>query len=101
VATFAELRERFSDDAQKRGKQFEHVCKWFLETDPRYSERLLNVWLWDGWPGRWGPDCGIDLVAEWEQPDLWTPTVHDAHRLAGPFPAPAIWGLTSILACGE
>jgi superfamily II DNA or RNA helicase len=64
MATFAELRERFSDDEHKRGKQFERVCKWFLETDPRYSDRLVNVWLWDDWPGRWGPDCGIDLVAE-------------------------------------
>ena len=61
MATFAELRERFSDDEYKRGKQFERVCKWFLETDPRYSDRLVNVWLWDDWPGRWGPDCGIDL----------------------------------------
>ena len=60
MATFAELRERLSLD----GKQFERVCKWFLETDPRYSDRLVNVWLWDDWPGRWGPDCGIDLVAE-------------------------------------
>ena len=64
MATFVELRERFSDDVQKRGKQFERVCKWFLETDPRYSDRLVKVWLWDDWPGRWGPDCGIDLVAE-------------------------------------
>jgi len=60
MATFAELRKRLSLD----GKQFERVCKWFLETDPRYSERLVNVWLWDDWPGRWGPDCGIDLIAE-------------------------------------
>jgi predicted helicase len=22
------------------------------------------VWLWDEWPGRWGIDAGIDLVAE-------------------------------------
>jgi superfamily II DNA or RNA helicase len=64
MTTFAELRERFSDDEDKRGKQFERVCKWFLETDPRYSDRLVNVWLWDDWPGRWGTDCGIDLVAE-------------------------------------
>ncbi len=64
MATFPELRKRFSDDEHKRGKQFERVCKWFLETDPRYSDRLVNVWLWDDWPGRWGPDCGIDLVAE-------------------------------------
>ena len=67
MATFAELRERLSLD----GKQFERVCKWFLETDPRYSERLINVWLWDDWPGRWGPDCGIDLVAEDRDGRTW------------------------------
>jgi superfamily II DNA or RNA helicase len=64
MATFPELRDRFSNEEHKRGKQFERVCKWFLETDLRYSERLVNVWLWDDWPGRWGPDCGIDLVAQ-------------------------------------
>ena len=65
MTTFAELRERFSPDENVRGKkQFEPLCKWFLETDPRYSDRLVNVWLWDDWPGRWGPESGIDLVAE-------------------------------------
>jgi superfamily II DNA or RNA helicase len=71
MATFAELRDRFSDDEHKRGKQFERVCKWFLETDSRYSDRLVNVWLWDDWPGRWGPDCGIDLVAEDRDGRTW------------------------------
>ena len=92
MATFAGLHEHFSDDEHKRDRQFEQVCKWFLETDPRYSDRLVNVWLWDDWPDRWGLDCGIDLAAEWGQLDLWTPTVHDAHRLAGPFPTPRFWG---------
>ena len=67
MATFAELRERLSLD----GRQFERVCKWFLETDPRYSDRLVNVWLWDDWPGRWGPDCGIDLVAQDRDDKNW------------------------------
>ena len=66
MATFAELRERFSPDPNVRGKkQFEPLCKWFLETDPRYSDRLVNVWLWKDWPDRWGEEeCGIDLVAK-------------------------------------
>ena len=67
MATFAELRERLSLD----GKQFERVCKWFLETDPRYSGRLTRVWLWDDWPGKWGSDCGIDLVAEDRDGKTW------------------------------
>ena len=71
MATFAELRDRLSPDVHKRGKQFERVCKWLLETDPRYANRLSKVWLWDDWPGRWGPDCGIDLVAEDRDGKIW------------------------------
>ena len=40
MASFAELRDRLSPDVHKRGKQFERACKWFLETDPRYANRL-------------------------------------------------------------
>ena len=64
MTTFTALRDQLPADPHERGKQFERVCKWFLETDPRYSNRLAKVWLWDDWPHRWGPDCGIDLVAE-------------------------------------
>ena len=71
MATFVELRDQLSADPHERGKQFERVCKWFLETDPRYSNRLAKVWLWDDWPDRWGPDCGIDLVAEDTEGNTW------------------------------
>jgi predicted helicase len=64
MGTFEELRSGFSPDANKRGAQFERVCKWLLEKHPVYACRLKQVWLWDDWPGRWGPDCGIDLVAQ-------------------------------------
>ena len=30
-----------------------------------------EVWLWDEWPGRWGRDAGIDLVAEDHEGGLW------------------------------
>ena len=59
------------NDAYKRGKQFERVCKWFLENDPSYRRQIKKVWLWDDWPGRWGPDAGIDLVAEARSGDVW------------------------------
>lgn len=32
-------------------------------TDPQYSDRLADVWLWGEWPDRWGTDVGIDIVA--------------------------------------
>jgi len=61
---FAAFLNTFDRDSKKRGTQWEHVCKWFLETDPVYRAQLKQVWLWDKWPGRWGSDAGIDLVAQ-------------------------------------
>ncbi|MDV3136820.1 Helicase associated domain protein, partial [Mycobacterium sp. 29Ha] len=58
-------------ESQKRGRQFEHICKWFLENDPVYRHELRRVWLWSEWPGRWGGDAGIDLVAEDRNGTLW------------------------------
>lgn len=46
------------------GRDFERLCKWYLENDPVSKARFRRVWLWDEWPGRWGRDRGIDLVAE-------------------------------------
>jgi superfamily II DNA or RNA helicase len=65
-----------------RGKAFEPICKWFLKKDPYWGQEFRNVWLWNEWPGRWGPDIGIDLVAETHTGDLiavqakcWSDTV--------------------------
>ncbi|WP_263998778.1 DEAD/DEAH box helicase [Mycobacterium yunnanensis] len=55
----------------RRGKQFEHICQWFLTNDPVYAAQLRQVWLWDEWPRRWGIDAGIDLVAEDHDGHLW------------------------------
>jgi len=46
------------------GKDFELLCKWYLENEPLWKSILGRVWLWDEWPERWGRDRGIDLVAE-------------------------------------
>jgi superfamily II DNA or RNA helicase len=54
-----------------RGRQFERLCRWYLKNAPEYRYRLRNVWLWKEWPGRWGPDAGIDLVAETHDGDIW------------------------------
>jgi superfamily II DNA or RNA helicase len=55
----------------RRGRQFEQVCAWFLATDAVYRSDLRRVWAWDEWPGRWGADAGIDLVAEDRRGGLW------------------------------
>ena len=61
---FLELIASFDSDKIKRGTQFEKLCKWLLENHPLYKSKLKQVWLWDDWPGCWGKDCGIDIVAE-------------------------------------
>ena len=46
------------------GKDFERLCLWLLQNAPEYKSKLKRTWHWDEWPGRWGADAGIDLVAE-------------------------------------
>lgn len=72
MGDFLGLLDSLDPDVRVRGRQFERVCKWFLANDPQqYRNMLRRVWLWDDWPGRWGPDAGIDLVAEDHEGRLW------------------------------
>ena len=71
MTLFAEFSATFDTDIHIRGKQFERVCAWFLQTDPRYAGQIEQVWLWDEWPDRWGPDCGIDLVVRDMAGRIW------------------------------
>ena len=71
MAALPELLQKLSTQPAARGRQFEHICKWYLQNEPEYSAELRSVWLWDGWPGRWGADSGIDLVAETYDGRLW------------------------------
>lgn len=56
-------------DPAKKGPQFERLCRWYLTNAPEYRGRFKHVWLWREWPDAWGPDAGIDLVAE--EHGLW------------------------------
>jgi predicted helicase len=71
VGAFSDLFARLDLDPRVRGRQFEHICKWFLTNDPTYKTTLRRVWLWDEWDGRWGSDAGIDLVAQDRDGRLW------------------------------
>lgn len=71
MGAFTDLFNHLDADDRVKGKQFEHICKWFLTNDPVYKHELRRVWLWDEWPGRWGGDAGVDLVAEDRQGHLW------------------------------
>jgi predicted helicase len=48
----------------EQGTMFERLIRCFLEQDPMYAMRFKKIWMWRDWPLKWGPDCGIDLVAE-------------------------------------
>jgi len=61
----------FNISPNERGKVFELYCKWFLENDPVYASQLKKVWLWTEWPGNWGRDKGIDLIAETHTGEFW------------------------------
>ena len=61
-AILAEFREA-SQSNRALGDKFERLIANYLVTDPQYSDRLADVWLWSEWPNRSGADVGIDLVA--------------------------------------
>ena len=71
--SFAYLEATIRRDAHGTmfGRDFERVCQWYLENAPIYRGKFRKVWRWTDWPDRWGPDCGIDLVAETHDGKLW------------------------------
>lgn len=64
VGSFAQFLASFDPDPHVRGKQFEKAVKWLLLNDPKHKRKYKNVWLWDEFPDRTGPDIGIDVVAQ-------------------------------------
>lgn len=73
MATFSELFAQLDPDKNVKGKQFERICKWYLEHDRFYADQLTDVWLWKDWDGHWYPkrEAGIDLVAQHRDGTLW------------------------------
>ena len=68
---YIEARIRRDADGTAFGGDFERLCKWFLESAPRYRGQFDKVWLWKDWPERWGADAGIDIVARTRTGELW------------------------------
>lgn len=76
--TFNEILTKYREIAfteKEKGTLFEKLMKRWLQTDPRFSNYLSTVWLWDEFPSRKdfgdGKDCGIDLVARTDDGDYW------------------------------
>lgn len=63
-AEFGAVFDSLGDDANERGRNFELLCKWWLENDAAWRRKVSRVWLWKEYPQGSGPDIGIDLVAE-------------------------------------
>jgi hypothetical protein len=49
MTALGDLLGRLDPDPYRRGKQFEHICKWYLSHDPVYAHELRRVWLWKDW----------------------------------------------------
>lgn len=57
--------ECFSE--RDKGSRFETLMKYYLKTDPMYSNEFSEIWLWSEFPFKsqfGGKDIGIDLVAK-------------------------------------
>ena len=66
MTIFSDLLNEFTEathNNRDKGTRFERLIANYLMTNPQYSDRLADVWLWAEWPDRWGSDDGIDLVA--------------------------------------
>lgn len=65
MSTVLELSslDRLLASLDSGGRGFELLCRWFLQSDPEFRAEYERVWLWSEWPGRWGPDRGVNLVA--------------------------------------
>jgi len=61
------------DNTAAKGKTFEHLVKWLLQNDPRFTAIFAaqNIYLWADYPNRWGPDNGIDLIATDKTGQTW------------------------------
>lgn len=66
MTTLESILSEFREAARSNremGDKFERLIANYLLTDPQYSDRLAEVWLWSEWPDRSGMDVGVDLVA--------------------------------------
>jgi predicted helicase len=69
-----EKYRKYSFTERDKGGKFEKLIQAYLKTDPKYANKLKEVWMWFDFPGRkdfGGKDTGIDLVALTVEGDYW------------------------------
>ena len=65
VSPLTALLSQLSENEKTKGDQFESLVKWYLENDPLWKAKFINVWHFREWEGRWSnTDLGTDLIAE-------------------------------------
>ncbi len=75
--TFTEILSTFRETSfteRHKGSRFERLIASWFRTDPRFSNKLDFVWLWEEFPARaefGGKDIGIDLVAKTDTGEYW------------------------------
>ncbi len=75
--TFDRILDKYrkkSFSERDKGDRFERLMQAYLQTDPKYSYRFKNVWLWNEFPSKFdlgSIDTGIDLVALTHEGDYW------------------------------
>ena len=71
MANFDQFISTFHTEDNKGG-QFEKFCKWFLENDPVWKNKVDKVWLFKDFPDRWSnKDLGVDLVFRDVDKKIW------------------------------
>ena len=75
--SFNKVLEKYrksSFSERDKGDRFERLMQAYLRTEPQYSGKFTNVWMWNDFPGRkdfGGKDVGIDLVAKTKEGNYW------------------------------
>lgn len=59
-------------DKRDKGDKFERLIAAYLRSDPEWTARFSDVWMWSEWPMRRTGDIGIDLVAQNRDSDDYT-----------------------------
>jgi predicted helicase len=77
MPTFNDILSKYRNEStseREKGTRFERLMRSYMLTDPKYTSKLRQVWLWNEFPARselGGADTGIDLVAETYTGEFW------------------------------
>lgn len=75
--TFQHILDKYREisfSQKDKGERFERLMQAYLKTDPLYSSKFKQVWLWSEFPGNielGTSDTGIDLVGLTFDGEYW------------------------------